>query len=167
MQESSIYPFSQTINPRKHIRLKYPDLRSSRFSPKPDCRSTDLLSGRPDQSTEINREFGSYSQGISVDRPVDRLRPCACCACRSTGPVDRSAYFLLLSPLPFVIDFLGDLRQHLAILTILGNNLSFQQFSISVKISKSEPNTDSIAAAPTWLPTYPCPRDQAVRSSPK
>jgi len=56
----------------------------------------------------------------SVDLPVDRPCLCACCARRSTGPVDRSACLLLLLlfpaavPLPFIVDFLGDLRRHLA-----------------------------------------------------
>ena len=70
---------------------------------------------------------------------------------RSTGPVDRPACFSAAA----VVSICLSLSTSLAIFDntwqscqFIGNILSFQQFSTSVKISKSEPNTDSITAAP-------------------
>ena len=77
-------------------------------------------SGRPGRSTQKTRELGSCSQALRSTGPVDRPRLCACCARRSTGPVDRPSCLLLLLlfpaavPLPLIVDFLGDLRRHLA-----------------------------------------------------
>ena len=120
------------LNPKKHLDLNTQFPETAVFPPRPDYRST----GR---STEETRE---NSPCIPVDRPVDPEKPriwvpavralrstgpvdrpklCACCARRSTGLVDRPACLLLLLlfpaafPLPFIVDFLGDLRRHLAI----------------------------------------------------
>ena len=139
MQEySEQLQFPQVTNPRINMRLKYLKKWISRFLPRTRLsvdRAVDRppnspipvdRAGRPKKpeswvlsvkgfrstgrSTEKTRELGFVSQSPAVDRPVDRDRSCACCARRSTGPVDRSPVllccccFLPAVPLPFVVD---------------------------------------------------------------
>ena len=98
MQESSslflLQDLLQDTNPRNQQQpLNTTDFRISRFPPKPDCRST----GR---STDLHpgRLVGRPNLTESLALTVRELRstasePCACCACRSTWPVDRPACF--------------------------------------------------------------------------
>ena len=124
-------PFSQAHNPRKLTTALNTQISGTAdFRPKPDCRSTggstDLHLGRPVGRPKNNRELGTYSQGIwtlcmlcmSVDLAVRPTCLFFCCCC----------YFLLLSPLPFVINFLGDhFDNPWQSCQFLGNILSFQQ----------------------------------------
>ena len=134
MQESFflLIPFRRHSTLEINIRLKYPDLRSSRFSPKPDCRSTDIHPRSTGQSPEFNREFGTYSQGIAVDPPVDRLRT-LCMLCMSVDRDGRPTCLFFCCCCCFHLPCLSS-STSLAIFDntwqscqFLGNILSFQQ----------------------------------------
>ena len=118
--------------------------------------------GRPTSSTDRPGAQQRVGYFQSVDRAVDRSCLCACCARRSTGPVDRAgrpstfycclAISWLLLPSSFVIDFLGDhsTTPRRSLSTSSAILLSFQQFSTSAKIfSKSEP-ISNIPQSITW-----------------
>ena len=114
--------FPQVPNPRINMRLKYLNKRISRFLPRtrlsvdrpvdrpPNSPIPVDRAGRPrkpeswvlsvtgfrstGRSTEKTRKLGVVSQS-PCGRPAGRPRPsCACCARRSTGPVDRSPVLL-------------------------------------------------------------------------
>jgi len=77
--------------------LKYTDFRNSRFSPKPDCRSTgrstDPSIGRPVGRPKTTESWALTVRELRSTGRSTASGPCACCACRSTWPVDRPACF--------------------------------------------------------------------------
>ena len=92
-------PFSQALFRSQTLKLnnslKYPDLRSSRFSPKPDFgrpagRPTST-SGRPVGRPNLTESLALTVRELRSTGRSTAYEPCACCACRSTGPVDRHA----------------------------------------------------------------------------
>ena len=68
-------------------------MRSSGFSPKPDCRSTNLHLGRPVGRPKITESWALTVRELRLTGRSTASEPCACCACRPTRPVDRPAYF--------------------------------------------------------------------------
>ena len=130
--------FAEIINPRTTLGLNTSYNGSAYFTQNPTVgrpgRSTDLpipvdrtvdpknprvgcLSVRvfrsTARSTQKTRELGSVSQALRSTGPVDRSNLCACCARRSTDPSDSCC--CPFAPLPFIVDFLGDPRRHLAL----------------------------------------------------
>ena len=145
-------PSNQTQTLELNNSLKYTDFRNNRFSPEPDCRSTDLFhqstgrsTGCPTESWALTVRF-YRSTGQPTGCPTESwaltVRDCgrppsdpvhAVHVGRPGRSTDQPVfccccYFLLLFPSPFVVDFLGD---HLDDLSAILINFPISKLSLS------------------------------------